>query len=419
MKRSDAYAASEAKVGPMAQENAEEETQLSSAILGANIRITRAATRRTLKFHAHDGCKVHDGQFGFEVSEKNDRRGRRADDDDDDDDDGELVGDRKNHKHKPVQPPVFQPFNVANEHAHAVVPMRILSVVLLNVALCFLCMAQWEAEKGLVLSLEERVLLSPNGFNIDTEECFVSFAPVPFDNAESNQPVARVLAPCRGSALVCALRTKLAVPKLKCDAPREEGAERTGRPSTRDDDDTDEDVCLHSDGVADITVRAPSMSVAPPGSCEVIIEWPLNVTLPPVNMRLRGGSLTRAGDSAALASEMLIDKLKVTGYAGHERGGVELAGLSIKNGGSLNISLTRGHVEVYGLKLADGTAVEVRLRALAHPSHLETSAEPCWPFFNARVPRRVVSSPRFVALDRVRWPRAATTRSSRSSTTLT
>ena len=102
-----------------------------------------------------------------------------------------------------------------------------------------------------------------------------------------------------------------------------------------------------------------------------------------------------------------------------ERGGVELAGLSIKNGGSLNISLTRGHVEVYGLKLADGTAVEVRLRALAHPSHLETSAEPCWPFFNARVPRRVVSSPRFVALDRVRWPRAATTRSSRSSTTLT
>ncbi len=360
MKRSDAYAASEAKVGPMAEENAEEETQLSSAILGANVRITRAATRRTLKFHAHDGCKVHHGRFDFEVSEKNDRRARRDDDDDDDDDDDKLVGDRTKHRHKPVQPPVFQPFNVANEHAHAVVPMRILSVVLLNVVLCFLCMAQWEAEKVSVLSLEERVLLSPNGFNLDTEECFVSFAPVPFDHAESNQPVARVLAPCRGSALVCAMRTKLAVPKLKCDALREEGAERRGRPSTRDDDDTDEDVCLHSDGVAAITVRAPSMAVAPPGSCEVIIEWPLNVTLPPVNMRLRGGSLTRAGDSAALASEMLIDKLKVTGYAGHERGGVELAGLSIKNGGSLNISLTRGHVEVYGLKLADGTAVEVR-----------------------------------------------------------
>ena len=74
-----------------------------------------------------------------------------------------------------------------------------------------------------------------------------------------------------------------------------ESAERIGRPSTRDDDHW----CWNSEeGVSSITVRAPTLAVAPPGSCEVVIEWPANTTLPPVNVNLRGGSLTRAGESA-------------------------------------------------------------------------------------------------------------------------
>ena len=135
-------------------------------------------------------------------------------------------------------------------------------------------------------------------------------------------------------------------------------------------------------------------------------------TLPPVNVRLRGGSARALALARRARRDHARDKLKVTGYAGHERGGVELAGLSIKNGGSLNISLTRGHVEVYGLKLADGTAVRERgALARSRAPLVETRAEPCWPFFLRACRARGVSSPRFVALDRVRWPRAVMTRS--------
>ena len=365
------------KVGPIAEDPkegsvAEESKPETKEDETASSRTSwREATRAILKMN---DCDKHDGHFNFEDSEKFDRRGRHGrrddDDDDDDDDDGDddkLVGDRKKHKLKPEQPPVFQPLNVAAEHAPVVVPMRVLSVVLLNVFLCILCAAQWQAEKKAVQSLERRVPLSAAGFDINTEECFVSFAPV--HDTDPDQPiVARVLAPCRGSALVCAARAKLALPRLRCDKPREESAERIGRPSTRDDDHW----CWNSEeGVSSITVRAPTLAVAPPGSCEVVIEWPANTTLPPVNVNLRGGSLTRAGESAALAAFMHVDKLKVSGYAGQELGGVELPGLSIQNGGSLNITLTRGHVEVYGLQLADDSVVEVRLRALAPPRQSE------------------------------------------------
>ena len=53
--------------------------ELPVASLPANkhvrkLHYARAATRGLLR-PPSDGCKVHDGQFGFEVSEKNDRRG--------------------------------------------------------------------------------------------------------------------------------------------------------------------------------------------------------------------------------------------------------------------------------------------------------------------------------------------------------
>ena len=178
----------------------------------------------------NDGCKVHDGQFGFEVSEKNDRRGRR----------GPMTTTTTT-----TPTTTTSSSATAESQAQAGAAAGVPAVQRGGRARgrgADACPRGCAAQCRPVHPLRGAARRRRRGGAIPRATCpalaqwlrararsaSCRSRPCRSTTPSRTSRSRRVLAPCRGSALVCALRTKLAVPKLaQATMPREEGAERT------------------------------------------------------------------------------------------------------------------------------------------------------------------------------------------------